>query len=115
MLVAVSIPVFTAQLSKARLATNQANARAAYAAAVAEELTKDHTSTSSGGTYTYDVAKAKIDSTATAGSNSAQSTDISTWTAERSGKAVGKVWTITIDDKGGITEIKTDAEIGSAS
>ena len=32
-LVAVSIPIFTAQLSKARLATNQANARAAKAAA----------------------------------------------------------------------------------
>ncbi len=32
-LVAISIPIFTAQLRKARLATNQANARAAYAAA----------------------------------------------------------------------------------
>ena len=34
-LVAISIPVFTAQLSKARKATNQANLRAAKAAAVA--------------------------------------------------------------------------------
>ena len=34
-LVAISIPIFTAQLRKARLATNQANARAAYAAAMA--------------------------------------------------------------------------------
>ena len=31
-LVAVSIPIFTNQLKKARLATNEANARAAYAA-----------------------------------------------------------------------------------
>ncbi len=33
-LVAISIPIFTSQLRKARLATNQANARAAYAAAI---------------------------------------------------------------------------------
>ena len=39
-LVAISIPVFTAQLSKARLATNQANMRAAKAAAVAEYLSE---------------------------------------------------------------------------
>lgn len=38
-LVAISIPVFTAQLNKARLATNQANMRAAKAAAVAAYLT----------------------------------------------------------------------------
>ena len=37
-LVAISIPVFTAQLSKARMATNLANLRAAKAAAVAEYL-----------------------------------------------------------------------------
>ena len=34
-LVAISIPIFTNNLRKARLATNQANARAAYAAAMA--------------------------------------------------------------------------------
>ena len=34
-LVAISIPVFTSQLAKARKATNQANMRAAKAAAVA--------------------------------------------------------------------------------
>lgn len=33
-LVAISIPIFTNNLRKARLATNQANARAAYAAAM---------------------------------------------------------------------------------
>jgi prepilin-type N-terminal cleavage/methylation domain-containing protein len=35
-LVAISIPIFTAQLKKARLATNKANARAALSAAMAE-------------------------------------------------------------------------------
>ena len=34
-LVGISIPIFTTQLKKSRLATNQANARAAYAAAYA--------------------------------------------------------------------------------
>ena len=33
-LVAISIPIFTAQLKKARLATNQANARSAMSAAI---------------------------------------------------------------------------------
>ena len=47
-LVAISIPVFTAQLSKARKATNQANLRAAKAAAIADYLTDDVT-------YNYDM------------------------------------------------------------
>lgn len=48
-LVAVSIPIFTAQLGKARRATNQANARSAYAEASAAYLGDD---TVKGGTYT---------------------------------------------------------------
>ena len=40
-LVAISIPVFTAQLTKARIATNQANMRAAKAAAVAQYMTDE--------------------------------------------------------------------------
>lgn len=56
-LVAISIPVFTAQLGKARKATNEANLRAAKAAAVAYYLTEDNngTATSEGGKYTYDI------------------------------------------------------------
>lgn len=42
-LVAISIPVFTSQLAKARKATNQANMRAAKAAAVAQYLTDSET------------------------------------------------------------------------
>ena len=53
-LVAVSIPIFTAQLGKARRATNQANARAAYAAASAAYLGDD---TVNGGTYTTAAGK----------------------------------------------------------
>ncbi len=40
-LVAVSIPIFTAQLRKARVATDLANERAAKAAAVAQALTDE--------------------------------------------------------------------------
>lgn len=47
-LVAISIPIFTSQLTKARRATNQANARAAAAAAITTYLT-DNGKTS--GTY----------------------------------------------------------------
>lgn len=51
-LVAVSIPVFTSQLAKARKATNQANMRAAKAAAVAQYLTDGNTDE---GKYSYDL------------------------------------------------------------
>lgn len=51
-LVAISIPVFTAQLSKARKATNQANMRAA---AVAQYLT-DSADSASKIEYDYDIS-----------------------------------------------------------
>ena len=54
-LVAISIPVFTAQLSKARKATNQANMRAAKAAAVAQYLT-DSADSASQIDYDYDIS-----------------------------------------------------------
>ena len=47
-LVAISIPVFTAQLSKARKATNQANLRAAKAAAIADDVTYNYDMTTGG-------------------------------------------------------------------
>lgn len=55
-LVAISVPIFTAQLGKARKATNEANLRAAKVAVVAEFLT-DETRTTSSGTayYEYDL------------------------------------------------------------
>ena len=53
-LVAISIPVFTAQLSKARKATNQANLRAAKAAAIADYLTEKSDATDDV-TYNYDM------------------------------------------------------------
>ena len=58
-LVAISIPIFTMQLKKAHLATNQANARAAYAATVAGLLDKEYTAGT--GVYTVDTAKCSVD------------------------------------------------------
>ena len=65
-LVAISIPIFTAQLEKAREATDLANQRAAKAAAVAAYLDADSTGTQS---YYYDAASgaAKTDNTGIAG------------------------------------------------
>ena len=50
-LVAIAIPVFTAQLTKSKEAADEANIRSAYAAAVADALTENK-STYSG--YSYD-------------------------------------------------------------
>ena len=56
-LVAVSIPIFTNQLKKARLATNQANARAAEAACVAKLIGDGYTT----GTCYYYTSTGTLD------------------------------------------------------
>lgn len=82
-LVAISIPIFTSQLKKARLATNQANARAAYAAAMAwyiENSDTDDPDLRAGGTY--DVSKGVFNpGVLTTSSNAPElPLDISSWT-----------------------------------
>ena len=62
-LVAVSIPIFTGQLSKARAATDQANVRSAKAAALAEYMTGEQSADT---VYYYDAAKGTITTDATA-------------------------------------------------
>lgn len=103
-LVAISIPIFTSQLKKARLATNQANARAAHAALVAELLDKQKTA----GEADYTVSTSKMGdlNTATA---LAITTDPSDWkvndtgaTADLDDKEV-TVWTVSIQDNGTVT------------
>lgn len=103
-LVAVSIPIFTGQLQKAKLATNQANARAAYAAVSAQYL-QDDTKT---GDFTYDVGTGKINSSAAAGTVTMASTDISTWTSTENnlGKTTYKQWTLTVDSNGNVSAYK---------
>ena len=62
-LVAISIPVFTAQLSKARKATNQANLRAAKAAAVAQYMADEMDTNATGEViYNYDLATGTVES-----------------------------------------------------
>lgn len=56
-LVAVSIPIFTSQLRKAKVATDLANIRAAKAAAAAQYLTSDQTATV---IYSYDASKGVV-------------------------------------------------------
>lgn len=80
-LVAISIPIFTSQLKKARLATNQANARAAYAAATTQYmLDYDDTTPTAGVSYVYTVSTGKLgDVKTTAGIATITNTDISSW------------------------------------
>ena len=59
-LVAISIPIFNNQLRKARLATNQANARAAYAAWVAMFIDQGMPVKADNTYYRYDATTGKI-------------------------------------------------------
>ena len=107
-LVAISIPIFTGQLAKARLATNQANARAAYAEAAAALLLDEET-TSTASSYTYDISKAtavKDETTVTEPSLKVSSSAIDTWTTEtkigetKLGSKTAKTWTIAFSATG---------------
>ncbi|ETP71472.1 prepilin-type N-terminal cleavage/methylation domain-containing protein [Lachnospiraceae bacterium JC7] len=109
-LVAISIPIFTAQLRKARLATNQANARAAYAEAVAKMLDDKNTATS----FEYTVKTATIDTTTeTASGNTA----ISDWGVDTTintkqlGDLVAEKWIVTFT----AATTTTDASIAGIS
>lgn len=66
-LVAVSIPIFTAQLDKAKMATDEANARSLYAQLVADYL--DDSKYNNGGTE-YSSVEIKGGETTTVGGNS---------------------------------------------
>ena len=97
-LVAISIPIFTAQLKKARLATNQANARAAYAAAVAAELDKNGSGTG-GAIYNYTVSTA-VAAKATSATGTAITGAIADWTTGQDsgilGNKVATAWSVTL-------------------
>ncbi len=58
-LVAISVPLFTAQLGKARKATNEANLRAAKIAAVADYMTNDK-GAKVDIKYSYDIAAGTV-------------------------------------------------------
>ena len=104
-LVAISVPIFTAQLKKATVATNQANARSAKAAAVTAYLEQDtHTADL---TVSYTVATG-ASATVTATSGSAIDTNIPSWNATTTGAAdaTHKVWYVTVGkDTGAVSSI----------
>lgn len=77
-LVAISIPVFTAQLSKARLATNQANMRAAKAAAVAEYLSEEKEGEVTYNYYTTSGEVKKVNGTETQSTSAEKDLDSTT-------------------------------------
>lgn len=117
-LVAISIPIFTSQLKKARLATNQANARAAYAAATTQYMLDyaDTTPTSETVNFVYKVSEgtgsfskdaANADLTAKA-ADAKSSSDISKWEIDTTsgGKKLGdetaKTWSVVLNKDGTI-------------
>ncbi len=74
MLVAISIPIFTAQLRKARVATDLANERAAKAAAVTQALNDEADSTKAAveRKYYYDAATGTVVEATTNGNENKQ-------------------------------------------
>ncbi len=108
-LVAISIPIFTGQLEKARLATNQANARSAYAGATAEYLGQTATE-AKGGTYEYLVKEGKGTFKPSDEKSTATNLDITSWKPSDNkgvdlGKTVAAKWTVVLNNDGGLVSI----------
>ena len=115
-LVAISIPVYSKLVQKARLAANQANARAAYSAVEIQFLTSDHRS--EGETYyTYDTETGQIGTVSSydhkdfAGSVGDDWSTPSSWTTStwigghwdwNPGKHVYKKWGLVVGNSNGI-------------
>ena len=103
-LVAISVPIFTAQLKKATVATNQANARSAKAAAVTAYL--EEGTHSADLIISYNVATGASALTVAAGS--AIDINIPSWNASTTGAAdaTHKFWYVTVGkDSGEVTSI----------
>jgi hypothetical protein len=102
-LVAVSIPIFTAQLKKARLATNQANARAAKAAVVATVLQEGWGS----GSGQYSVTTGRLTVSGSTGTSfSVISGQPQDWTVDNApslATSVYSTWNVYVDAAGNVT------------
>lgn len=112
-LVAISIPIFTAQLAKARVATNQANARAAYASAAAEVIQEGGATAKVSYTYTVQSASATKDTSA---ATAEITTAIDKWTKDTTlsgtdtmGDKVASAWTVVLDENGALSGFKATA------
>lgn len=113
-LVGISIPIFSAQLKKSRIATNQANARAAYAAAKAAYLDTDGVK---GGSYVVDTGVfTPVTGTATVADGAtevATTQGINTWASNTTisdaiDDKVATTWYITLDTNGQVTKVTAD-------
>ena len=99
-LVAVSIPIFSAQTKKANLATNQANARAAKAAAVTSVL-----GGSTDKSFAYDITAGTSSTTTTPTAGTAISADPANWSvADNPELAAGvyTTWYVTVKADGSV-------------
>ena len=100
-LVAISIPIFSSQLTKARQATNEANARAAKAATVVWYLDQD-TTPADGTVRVYDNAKGSLSDGTALTSFTVSAADSNDQTKYPGDKVYGKV-SVTINASGEVT------------
>jgi type IV pilus assembly protein PilA len=109
-LVAIAIPMFTAQLEKSREATDEANLRSAYAVVSAEVLAPSAEEPADGGKISYTRTGANCEATVTATQTEAG------WQSLESGKtmAIGSqsdvgasttTWTVKYDSATGVVTI----------
>lgn len=108
-LVAISIPIFTSQLEKAREATDAANIRAAYAA-VSTDVLEDSQTTDTANSVIYNKDKKTYTATVTATQTKAEWQTSSLKDGEIGGQKVaaqtkGNTWTITGDVEAGTVTI----------
>ena len=96
MLVAISIPIFTAQLEKSREATDVANIRAAYAEVMSDALTD--TGSTTGSTSTASNSNTDLIKVVRTGDKDGAYT----WTATITLKQAQDGWQSAIDNIGGI-------------
>ena len=104
-LVAISIPIFTAQLEKSREATDVANIRAAYAEVMSDALT-DTGSTSTASNSNTDLIKV---------ARTGQKDGAYTWTATITLKQAQDGWQSAIDNIGGIDVSKMNPMAGKTA
>ena len=102
-LVAVSIPIFTSQIDKARRSTDLANVRAAKAAAASKYLSEE-----ASGEFCYDAAAGELKPGATPTGIKAygQSSKALTEVSGVTGEPKGKVLKVTIADTDGEVTMK---------
>lgn len=102
-LVAISVPIFTTQLGKARRATNQANMRAAKVAAISQYLTDGYDGEQE--TYVYSIEAGTV----TVATNSFKKTDYTIKAIDEA--ATNKVYdSIAVEVKAAASRVKMETQ-----